>query len=67
MASVGPTVPHLAVLASPLVATLVEALLERALTEVRVHEVSVLLSPGLSLDDVMGLHPDRPGPPLDDE
>ena len=37
--------------------------LERALAEVRIHEVSVLLSPGLSLDDVMGLHPDRPGPP----
>ena len=61
-ASVDPAVPRLAVLASPLVASLVTVHLGRALTEVRVHEVSVLLSTGLSLDDVLGLHPDRPRP-----
>ena len=61
-ASVDPAVPRLAVLASPLVASLVIVHLGRALTEVRIHEVSVLLSPGLSLDDVLGLRPDRPRP-----
>ena len=61
-ASVDPAGPRLAVLASPLVASLVVVHLGRALTEVRIHEVSVLLSPGLSLDDALGLRPDRPRP-----
>ena len=61
-ASVDPAVPRLAVLASPLAASLVTVHLGQALTEVRIHEVSVLLSPGLSLDDVLSLHPDRPRP-----
>ena len=65
-ASVDVAVPRLAVLASPLVASLVIVHLGRALTEVRIQEVSVLQSPGLSLDDVLGLRPDRPRP-LDPE
>ena len=59
-ASTDPTVPRLAVLAPPHLSPLVQVHLRRALTEVCVLGVSVLLSPGLALTGVADLTPSPP-------
>ena len=55
-ASIDPAFPRLAVLVAPPLPSLVLALLGRALTAVPLQGVVVLLSPGLSLGPVTGLH-----------
>ena len=54
-ASVDPAVPRLAVLVPPYLSSLVKVRLQRALTEVPVMGVAVLLSLGLTLSGITDL------------
>ena len=62
-ASMDPAVPRLAVLVPPHRSSLVKVHLQRALTEVPVMGVAVLLSPGLTLTGITDLVPVGPPPP----
>ena len=62
-ASTDPAVPRLAVLVPPHMPSLVKVHLQRALTEVPVMGVAVLLSPGLTLTGITDLAPVGPPAP----